>query len=237
VRAFLLPASRSRLVPGFLLLGLSVHAVPRLRGDVQRDVVDPELRPWVLAGRYVLDVPSATVFGTVLPGDSQESARSLIFAVAAVAVVGAMGGLAARDRSLSGNTAAAVMCASAGALLFVAAVAVSGIVPPRYLISPSLLLLSALLLVVQDRAHRSRWLPERALLRAGVIAVLAAVTVGWVLSLRPTNERSPGPAWRTELSAAVDVCRAQSWEGGAYVTVPPTGGLEWRVFVPCRKLR
>jgi len=95
----------------------------------------------------------------------------------------------------------------------------------RYLIVPSLLLLSAVVCAVDRAGHR--WL--RNLLAVQMILVVA-------LSLGLSNLRSNGPPWRATLAATKAACDAQASNAEVHVKTPPVAP-HFNVRSTCGRIR
>lgn len=100
----------------------------------------------------------------------------------------------------------------------------------RYVIVPTFLLLSALVLVLDDRPAR---VPARAwaTVRAAAVAVLGLVVL---VDFRLLTDRGAGPPWSVEVSDAVVECRSGVAE--PELQVSPGDQAAFRLDIPCAEL-
>jgi hypothetical protein len=99
----------------------------------------------------------------------------------------------------------------------------------RYSATPVLLVLSALLVI----ATRVSFVHKQSVVRfAPMLICLVLLAPVWVLDLRTANDRSGGPEWSQELSAAVANCKSHPNATANLVESPPN----WIIKLPCQDI-
>jgi hypothetical protein len=127
----------------------------------------------------------------------------------------------------------AVVSVAQAALVLAGSIVVGGIVPPRYLVAPGLLIVCAVVAgLVAVRAD-----PVSSSDRAGAVvlgALGAVVLVSAALGLSASGFRRSGEPWRAAVAEAADTCAARDVDA---VRID-TGVASWAtVDVPCGRLR
>lgn len=224
-----LALARLRSVPGprgwlpsvGLLLGLCVQLVVRVVNEAPREL-SPTLDPvWAAAGVVGRMVP-LSVLGDRWVGEPGGDAGFLAVVVAAWTVVAAFcllalaGGLARRSF---------LWVALAHALaLYVVPIVLSGVLTPRYIAAPAMLLVAAGAYVVSESGSAWR--------RRAALGALALVVVVWGVNFRVDNRRADGPTWTDAVQEARQACDRPSIES-ALEPITPEG---WSVRIPCERL-
>jgi len=223
VRLLAAPRRPDAVVSGFVVAGIVQLAVVAGAGDQRALGASSNIA--LLPARYVVDVVGRGLVGQRVAGGDGLEFRAVAIAVIALAVLatlafGCRGALSRRRRVV-----AAAMGVSA--VYFLAPVALSGVSPPRYSFAPSLLLVAAVAVLLDNRESEGSGPPTRVI----TIPLTCVVALLWAIGLPSNNGRDGGPSWDAALHSAASRCR----DGATAVSVPvtPSG---WTALLSCRDI-
>jgi hypothetical protein len=216
----------SRIVAAALPIGLLPQVYGMLTG--MADGRTAQTHPGLLE-------PIHYYFGTALPfglfgevlGGALARHKHLILPMLAWLLVAAIIGVAAL-RITRPNWVVAAVLAAHSIVFWVVASGSTGLSVPRYLTTPAMFAVAALVALLLPQAER---------LRAGPLVGFAIIlTVVWTASYRVPNARNHGPSW----TASVARARAQCTGPGSRlvpIQIAPYDVRMWTVHLPCGYLR
>lgn len=215
-----------------LIIGLLLQAVAIIYFNEVERPLNPFGTPIAsLLSWYGFHVLMASVFGFSIRDALIETIGVAASAGLAVAVLAYL--LFPAARLARHKRAVPIVLVSLHLGMYFAPVALSGWSPPRYSVTPILLLYSLIAWGCYGAHERIR--------RAIAMVILAAIVIA---DFSPQNERARGPAWSEELARGELECSSESADV-VTITVPPgrpgdtaeTADQLWTVLMPCSRLR
>ena len=222
LRLIVLPDWRRQWVSMALLSALAVQLVGSRLVHARRNDIAVTTNVVKLAGWYIVYVIGRAGFGMRWVESGHGAVQLALVGVAALMAL-ALLVTAARRSSLPVTICLVVL----SGLFFLLPVGLTDVAPPRYSVTPILLLLSAAVYLF----GQAEWSPQ--VRRATALSVCTLLVVVWAANYRVPNQRGHGPSWSTTLSDAKAECATQARARLLSLPITPRG---WAVTVTCAQV-